>query len=108
MYSPLVIRCTLKKPEASDEKLEISLCMRTKRLRCKRAQSRDSGPDRTIATAVFLIVTVVFLLMGFSGPSVDFKLPGIAGWIYICVVIGVATTAFVWLIGAHGKRKSIE
>jgi hypothetical protein len=38
-------------------------------------------------------VTIVLLLIGFSGPSVYFTLPGPAGWLYIGVVIIAATVA---------------
>ena len=82
--------------------------MKTKRLRCKRTQAGHSGPGKTIAAAVFAMITTVFLLIGFSGPSLEFKLPGLAGWIYICVVIGVATTAFVWLFHKDRKRKVVS
>jgi len=42
-----------------------------------------SRPDRAVALAAWLMVTIVCLLIGFSGPSVDFRLPGLGGWIYI-------------------------
>jgi preprotein translocase subunit SecF len=63
------------------------------------------GPDRAVATVAFLMVAVVSLLIGFSGPSVDFRLPGLAGWIYIGVVIIVAIAVLVWLTRGPRKRK---
>jgi hypothetical protein len=52
-----------------------------------------------------LAVTFVLLLIGFSGPSTHFILPGLAGWLYIAFVIVVATGALVWLFCVDDKRK---
>jgi hypothetical protein len=79
--------------------LRISL----KSLRGKPARSRDLGADRAVAAAVLLAVTTVLLLIGFAGPSVDLRLPGPAGWLYIGVVIIAATLAFVWLFCVNDK-----
>ena len=64
-----------------------------------------SRSDRSVATAALLMVTIVFLLIGFSGPSVEFRLPALAGWIYVGSVIMVAIAGLVWLFRIHGKRR---
>jgi hypothetical protein len=67
--------------------------MKTRRLRRKRPPCLDWGADRAVITVVLLSVTTVLLLIGFSGPSVYFRLPGPAGWLYIGVVIITAAAA---------------
>jgi hypothetical protein len=52
-----------------------------------------------------LAVTFVLLLIGFSGPSVYFTLPGPMGWLYIAMVIIVAAIALVWLFCVDDKRR---
>ena len=79
--------------------------MKTRRLRRKRPQCLDWGADRAVIATVLLAVTIVLLLIGFSGPSVYFTLPGPTGWLYIGVVIIAAAIALVWLLCVHGKRK---
>jgi Na+/melibiose symporter-like transporter len=79
--------------------------MPARSLRGKRGRSRDPGTDRAVIAAVFLAVTIVLLLTGFTGPSVELSLPGRAGWLYIGVVIVVATVILVWLFCFDGKRK---
>ena len=71
--------------------------MRARSLRKKRGRSGDLGTDRTVAAAVLLAVTTVLLLMGFSGPSAEFRLPGRAGWLYIGAVVIIATVVLLWL-----------
>jgi MFS superfamily sulfate permease-like transporter len=78
--------------------------MKTRRLRCKRPRSSDWGADRAVITVVLVAVTIVLLLVGFSGPSVYFVLPGPTGWLYIAAVIIVATCALVWLYCIDDKR----
>jgi protein-S-isoprenylcysteine O-methyltransferase Ste14 len=80
-------------------------CMKIKRLCGNGRPSRDWVKDRAIITVVLLAVTIVLLLIGFSGPSVYFVLPGPAGWLYIGVVVIAATVALVWLFWVHDKRK---
>ena len=77
--------------------------MPARTLRRKHGRSKDLSADRTVATVVTLAVTLVLLLAGFSGSSVDFTLPGPAGWLYIGVVIVVATVFLVWVF----RRKPI-
>lgn len=79
--------------------------MLARSLRGKRGRSGDLGTDRAVVAAVVLAVTVVFLLVGFTGPSDELRLPGFEGWIYISVVISVATVVLVWLFCVDGKRK---
>jgi protein-S-isoprenylcysteine O-methyltransferase Ste14 len=78
--------------------------MHVRSLRGKRGRSSDPGTDRAVRAAVVLAVTVVFLLVGFSGPSDEFVLPGLAGWIYIGVVIVVATALLVRIIRVDANR----
>ena len=80
--------------------------MKPRKFRGKRSQSRDLGADRAIAALVILAVTIVLLVIGFTGPSIELSLPGPAGWLYIGVVIVVATVVLVWLFCVDGKRKS--
>jgi hypothetical protein len=77
--------------------------MKTRRLRGKRPQSLDWGADRAVITAVLLAVTFVLLLIGFSGPSVYFTLPGPMGWLYMAMVIIVAAVALVWIFCVDDK-----
>ena len=63
------------------------------------------GSDRAVITVVLLAVTFVLLLIGFSGPSVYFILPGPVAWLYIGVVIIASTGALVWLFCIDDKRK---
>jgi protein-S-isoprenylcysteine O-methyltransferase Ste14 len=72
--------------------------------RGKRGRYRDLGADRAVITVVLVSVTIVLLFIGFSGPSVYFVLPGPVGWLYIGVVIIVATCALVWLFRVDDKR----
>ena len=69
--------------------------MKTRRLRRKRPPCLDWGADRPVIAAVLLAVTIVLLLIGFSGPSVYFRLPGPAGWLYVGAVIIAAAIALV-------------
>ncbi len=71
----------------------------------KRSWPRDGGTDRAVAAAVVLAVTIVFLLIGFTGPSVDLSLPGPTGWLYIGVVIVAATVALLRLFRLDDKPK---
>jgi len=80
--------------------------MPVRTFRGKRGRPGDRGTDRAIATAVVLGVTMVLLVIGFSGPSLELRLPGFEGWIYISVVIGIATVVLVWLFCAYGRQKS--
>ncbi len=80
--------------------------MHARSLRGKRGRSSDPGADRAAKTTVLLAVTIVLLLIGFSGPSVYFTLPGPMGWLYIGVVIIAATGALAWLFCVDVKRKS--
>ena len=79
--------------------------MPVKTLRGNRGCCGGLGADRAVAAAVVLAVTIVLVLIGFSGPSVDMSLPGPAGWLYIGVVIVVATVVLVWLFFYDDKRK---
>jgi MFS superfamily sulfate permease-like transporter len=79
--------------------------MHIRSLRGKSGRCRNLGSDRAVITVVLLAVTFVLLLIGFSGPSVHFVLPGPTGWLYIAVVIIVATGALVWLFCVDDKRK---
>jgi cyanate permease len=80
--------------------------MKIRKLRRKRGQSRNLGSDRVIAAAVVVMVTMVCLLIGFSSPSIEFSLPGLlAGWVYIGLVISVATALLVWVIRIREERK---
>jgi hypothetical protein len=79
--------------------------MKIRKLRRKRGHSRDLGPDRVIAATVILMLTMVCLLIGFVGPSIEFRLPGLAGWIYIGLVASVATALLVWVIRIRGEGK---
>jgi membrane protein YdbS with pleckstrin-like domain len=72
-------------------------------LRGKRGRSRYLGTDRAVATAVVLAVAIVLLIIGFTGPSVYFVLPGPTGWLYIAAVIIVATGALIWLFCVDNK-----
>jgi len=80
-------------------------CIKIKRLRGKGRRSKDWVSDRAVITVVLLAVTMVLLLVGFSGPSVYLRLPGLAGWIYIAIVIVAAAVAFVVLFRIGEKRK---
>jgi hypothetical protein len=62
--------------------------------------------DRAVATAVVLAVAIVLLLTGFCGSSVDMRLPGPAGWLYIGVIIVLAAFVLVWLFCGKPKGKS--
>jgi protein-S-isoprenylcysteine O-methyltransferase Ste14 len=75
-------------------------------LRAKRERSRHRGTDRAVGAAVVLAVTVALLLAGFSGPSVELRLPGPAGWLHIGVVLIVATVFLVWFLSAGAKQES--
>ncbi len=79
--------------------------MPVRTLRGKRGCSRDLGTDRAVAAAVFLAVTILLILIGFTGPSLELRLPGFHGWIYVGLVILVATMVLVRLIGIGGKPK---
>jgi hypothetical protein len=79
--------------------------MKTRRLHGKKSQCLYWGADRAVAAAVFLAVTIVLLLIGFAGPSVDMRLPGPVGWLYIGVVIIAAAVAFAWLFCVDDKPK---
>ena len=65
--------------------------------RVRRKGSKYVSADRAIAAAAFLMVTIVCLLIGFSLPSVDFKVPGLAGCIYIGIIIVAASACLVRL-----------
>jgi len=78
--------------------------MEVRSLRGKRRRYRDLVADRAVKTVVLVAVTIVLVLIGFSGPSVYFVLPGPTGWLYIAVVIIVATCALVWLFCVDDKR----
>jgi uncharacterized membrane protein len=82
--------------------------MAARGLRAKRERSRHLGTDRAVGAAVVLAVTVVLLLVGFSGPSVELRLPGRAGWLYIGVVLIVAAVFLVWLIFADARPKRLN
>ena len=79
--------------------------MKTRRSRRKRPRCLDRGADRAVIATVLLAVTLVLLLIGFSGPSVYLTLPGHTGWLYIGVVIIAAGGALVWLFCVDDKRK---
>ena len=66
-------------------------------LRGKRRRNGDPGADRAVAATAVLAVTIVLVLIGFSGPSVYFVLPGPIGWAYIGVVIVLAAAFLIWL-----------
>jgi multisubunit Na+/H+ antiporter MnhB subunit len=70
-----------------------------------RKRSELLGPDRAVAAAVLLAITFLLLLIGFSGPSIDIRLPRLAGWIYIGIVMIIAAVVLVWLFSLDGKRK---
>ena len=61
--------------------------------------------DRPVAFAALLMVTIVCLLIGFSGPSIEFRLPGPAGWIYVGVVVIAPCAGLIRLFCFDGKRK---
>jgi len=71
--------------------------MKTRRLRNKNRRCSDWVKDRAVITAVLLAVTVVFLLVGFSGPSVEMRFPGSRGWLYLGIVIVAAAIALIGL-----------
>jgi|SRR5271157_811135 len=79
--------------------------MHARSLRGKRGRSSDPGADRAAKITVLLAVTIVLLLIGFSGPSVYFTLPGPTGWLYLGVVIVAATVALVWLCCVDDRQK---
>jgi hypothetical protein len=79
--------------------------MRGMSLRGKRARYSSVGTDRAIITAVWLAVITVLLMIGFAGPSVYFNLPGPAGWLYIGVVVFIATVVLARLFFLSDKRK---
>jgi hypothetical protein len=54
------------------------------------------------------MVAIVCLLIGFSGPSIDFELPGPKGWVYIGVVVLVACAGLVRLLGPDAKRRRLN
>jgi uncharacterized BrkB/YihY/UPF0761 family membrane protein len=64
--------------------------------------------DRFVKIVVLLAVTLVLLLIGFSGTSVDITPPGPEGWIYIGVVIVASTLTFMWLyrVNVNSRRGS--
>jgi hypothetical protein len=70
----------------------------------KRRRFKQLGLARTIAASVCFMFTVVLLLIGFSGPSLDFVLAGRAGWVYIGAVIAVATAVFIKIFSADERR----
>jgi hypothetical protein len=55
------------------------------------------GPDRAVAAAAVLMVTWVLVLVGFSGASDEFQLPGRWGWVYVGVVLCSAIGFFLFL-----------
>ena len=73
--------------------------------RVRRKESKYVSADRAVAAAVFLMVTIVCLLIGFSGPSVDFKVPSLVGWIYIGIIIVGASACLVRLFCLDRKWK---
>jgi len=75
--------------------------------RRNRVRSRDLGPDRSVAAVTILLVTTVLLLIGFTGPSVEFKVPGFRGWIYIALIIIVTAAVLVRLMCPDVKRKAL-
>jgi hypothetical protein len=75
------------------------------KLRRKRPSCLDWSADRKVITAVLLAVTLVLLLIGFSGPAEYITLPGPMGWLYITMVIIVAAVAPVWLFRVSDKRR---
>ena len=77
-------------------------------LRGKRGRPSDPGADRAAKTTVLLAVTIVLILIGFSGPSVYFTLPGPGGWLYIGIVIIAAAAVLVWLFCVDPNRKRGE
>jgi predicted membrane channel-forming protein YqfA (hemolysin III family) len=79
--------------------------MKTIKIRRKKPACLDWSTDRAVITTLLLAVTFVLLLIGFSGPSVYFTLPGPMGWLYIAIVIIVAAVALVWLLCIEEKRK---
>ena len=79
--------------------------MMRRRLRRKRLPRLDRSADRAVITVVLLAVTLVLLLVGFSGPSVHLHLPGPTGWLYIGAVAISATVALVWLFCFYERQK---
>jgi multisubunit Na+/H+ antiporter MnhB subunit len=79
--------------------------MPVRTLRGKRGRCRYPRTDRAVAAAVVLAVTIVLVLIGFSGSSVEVRLPEPAGWLYIGVVIVLATLVLAWLFWVDGERR---
>lgn len=79
--------------------------MKMRRFRGKGRPSEDWRADRAVITAVLLAVTLVLVLIGFSGPSIYLRLPGPKGWLYIGAVIFAAAAALLWLFSIDDKRK---
>ena len=67
--------------------------LNTERLRRHKCQFFIREADRAVKTAVWLSVTFVLVLIGFSGPSGNLRLPGPMGWIYITVVAIISAAA---------------
>jgi len=79
--------------------------MAAKSLRGKRGRPRDRARDRAVVAVVLLAVTIVLLLIGFTGPSVEFRLPGLTGWVYIGLVTAAAIVVLVRLFRADVKPR---
>ncbi len=80
--------------------------MLVRSLRGKRRRAKDLGKDRAVVAVVFLAVTIVLLLIGFTGPSIEFRLPGLTGWVYIGVVIAAAIVVLVRLFSVRWRRQA--
>ena len=79
--------------------------MRPKGSRRKRQRALCGRIDKTVAAVAVLMVTLVLLLVGFSGPSVAINLPGRAGWMYIGAVLGAGILALVVLFRKINEGK---
>ena len=79
-------------------------CMKRTRSRRKRSPCDDWSADRAVMALVLLAVTLVLVLVGFSGTSVYITRPGPKEWLYIGTVITAAAVTLFWLFYLDGKR----
>jgi hypothetical protein len=80
--------------------------IKAKRLRNRSPRSVLCGADRAVAATVTVAVAFVLVLIGFSGTSVELRLPGAAGWVYIGFVAALAGVVIGRLLRLGGIDRS--
>lgn len=77
---------------------------KAKRLRNRPPRSVRCGADRAVAAMVTVAVAFVLVLIGFSGTSLELRLPSVAGWVYIGFVAALAGAVIGRLLWLGGLR----